>query len=93
MPRKASVSRKTKETSIKISINLDGRGNYKTNTSIPFLDHMLSLMSKHGYIDLDIQAKGDIEVDYHHLLEDIGIVMGEAVNKALGKKLRIRRYG
>jgi imidazoleglycerol-phosphate dehydratase len=93
MPRKASVSRKTKETSIKVSINLDGRGNYKTNTSIPFLDHMLSLMSKHGYIDLDIQAKGDIEVDYHHLLEDIGIVMGEAVNKALGKKLRIRRYG
>lgn len=93
MPRKAAVSRKTKETDIKININLDGKGNYKINTSIPFVDHMLSLMSKHGHLDLDIQAKGDIEVDYHHLLEDVGIVLGEAINKALGKKLQIRRYG
>jgi imidazoleglycerol-phosphate dehydratase len=93
MPRKASVSRKTKETDIKISINLDGRGNYKANTSIAFIDHMLSLMSKHGHIDLNVQAKGDIEVDYHHLMEDIGIVLGEAIKKALGKKLQIRRYG
>jgi imidazoleglycerol-phosphate dehydratase len=93
MPRKARVTRKTKETDIKISLNLDGTGNYKVNTSIPFVDHMLSLMSKHGHIDLEIQGKGDIEVDYHHLMEDIGIVLGEVIKKALGKKLRIRRYG
>jgi len=93
MPRKAKVTRKTKETDIKVSINLDGRGNYKVNTSIPFVDHMLCLMSKHGHIDLEVQAKGDIEVDYHHLIEDVGIVLGEAINKALGKKLQIRRYG
>jgi imidazoleglycerol-phosphate dehydratase len=93
MARKAKVARKTKETDIKIGINLDGKGNYKVNTSIPFIDHMLSLMSRHGHIDMDIQAKGDIEVDYHHLVEDIGIVLGEAIQKALGKKLRIKRYG
>jgi len=93
MPRKATVARKTKETSIKLTINLDGKGDYKVNTSIPFVDHMLSLMSKHGHIDLNVEAKGDIEVDYHHLMEDIGIVMGEAIKKALGEKLRIRRYG
>jgi imidazoleglycerol-phosphate dehydratase len=93
MPRKAAVSRKTKETDIKININLDGKGDYKINTSIPFFDHMLSLMSKHGHLDVVVQAKGDIEVDYHHLMEDVGIVLGEAINKALGKKLQIRRYG
>ncbi len=93
MQRKAAVSRKTKETDIKININLDGKGDYKINTSIPFVDHMLSLMSKHGHLDLDVQAKGDIEIDYHHLMEDVGIVLGEAINKALGKKLQIRRYG
>ena len=93
MPRKATVSRKTKETDIKINLNLDGKGNYKINTSIPFVDHMLSLMSKHGHLDLDVHAKGNIEVDYHHLMEDVGIVLGEAINKALGKKLQIRRYG
>ena len=93
MQRKAAVSRKTTETDIKINLNLDGKGDYKINTSIPFVDHMLSLMSKHGHLDLDVQAKGDIEIDYHHLLEDVGIVLGEAINKALGKKLQIRRYG
>ena len=93
MPRKATVDRKTKETSIKVSLNLDGRGNYKINTSIPFLDHMLGLMSKHGHIDLNVKAKGDIEIDYHHLMEDIGIVLGDAIKKALGKQLQIRRYG
>ena len=93
MPRKASISRKTKETNIKLNINLDGKGDYKINTSIPFVDHMLSLMSKHGHIDLNVEAKGDIEVDYHHLMEDIGIVLGEAIKKALGEKLQIRRYG
>jgi imidazoleglycerol-phosphate dehydratase len=93
MPRKATVTRKTKETNIKLNINLDGKGDYKINTSIPFVDHMLSLMSKHGHIDLNVEAKGDIEVDYHHLMEDIGIVLGEAIKKALGEKLQIRRYG
>ncbi|RJR19483.1 MAG: imidazoleglycerol-phosphate dehydratase HisB [Nitrospiraceae bacterium] len=93
MPRKAAVSRKTKETDIKVNLNLDGKGNYRINTSVPFLDHMLSLMSKHGHLDLDVQAKGDIEVDYHHLMEDVGIVLGEAIHKALGKKMQIRRYG
>jgi len=93
MPRKATVTRKTKETNIKLGINLDGKGDYKINTSIPFVDHMLSLMSKHGHIDLNVEAKGDIEVDYHHLMEDIGIVLGEAIKKALGEKLQIRRYG
>lgn len=93
MPRKAAVSRKTKETDIKVTLNLDGRGNYKINTSVPFVDHMLSLMTKHGHLDLNIQAKGDIEIDYHHLLEDLGIVLGEAIRKALGEKLQIRRYG
>ncbi len=93
MPRKATITRKTKETNIKLSINLDGTGDYKVNTSIPFVDHMLGLMSKHGHIDLNVEAKGDIEVDYHHLMEDIGIVLGEAIKKALGEKLQIRRYG
>ncbi len=93
MARKARVTRKTKETDVKISINLDGKGTYKVNSSIPFVDHMLSLMSRHGHLDLDVQAKGDIEVDYHHLIEDIGIVLGEAINKALGGKMQIRRYG
>jgi imidazoleglycerol-phosphate dehydratase len=93
MPRKAKIERKTKETNIKVSINLDGRGEYKINTSIPFVDHMLGLMAKHGHMDLNIEAKGDIEVDYHHLIEDIGIVLGDVIKKALGEKLKIRRYG
>ncbi|HCC69114.1 MAG TPA: imidazoleglycerol-phosphate dehydratase HisB [Nitrospiraceae bacterium] len=91
--RTAKVERETKETSIKISINLDGKGDYSINTSIPFVDHMLSLMAKHGHFDLNVVAKGDTDVDFHHLMEDIGIVLGEAVKKALGEKLRIRRYG
>ncbi len=93
MLRKAKIERKTKETNIKVNINLDGRGDYSVDTSIPFLDHMLSLMSRHGHLDLKVEAKGDIEVDYHHLVEDLGIVLGEAIKKALGKKERIRRYG
>lgn len=93
MPRKAKVERKTKETNVKVSLNLDGRGNYKIKTSIPFVDHMLGLMAKHGHMDMNIEAKGDIEIDYHHLIEDIGIVLGTAIKKALGQKLMIRRYG
>ncbi len=93
MARKASVTRKTNETDITVKLNLDGGGKYSVDTSIPFVDHMLSLMSKHSGIDIDIKAKGDIQVDYHHLMEDIGIVLGEAINKALGEKLQIQRYG
>ena len=93
MPRRVRIERKTKETDIKATINLDGKGDYKINTSIPFVDHMLSLMARHGHIDIDMEAKGDIEVDYHHLIEDIGIVLGEAIKKALGEKHMIRRYG
>ena len=93
MARKARVERKTRETDIKLSINLDGKGTYKVDTSIPFLDHMLSLMTRHGPLDLEIHAKGDTDVAFHHLIEDIGVVLGDAINRALGKKLRIRRYG
>jgi imidazoleglycerol-phosphate dehydratase len=93
MPRKAAVTRTTKETDIKVNLALDGKGNYKINTSVPFVDHMMSLMSKHGHLDLNMKAKGDIEVDYHHLIEDIGIVLGESIKQALGDKRRIRRYG
>jgi imidazoleglycerol-phosphate dehydratase len=93
MPRRASIKRKTKETDIKVSINLDGKGDYSIDTSIPFLDHMLSLMSRHGHLDLNVVAKGDIDVDYHHLIEDLGIVLGEAIKKSLGKKECVRRYG
>jgi len=91
--RKARVERKTKETDISININLDGKGRYNINTSIPFLDHMLGLFSFHSRIDLDIEASGDTEIDYHHLMEDLGITLGEALKKALGDKDRIRRYG
>jgi len=91
--RKAKVERKTAETDIKIAINLDGTGKYKISTTIPFLDHMLSLFSKHSGIDIEIKAKGDTDVDFHHLTEDLGIVLGEALKKALGKKTGIARYG
>ena len=91
--RTASFERKTKETDISVKINLDGKGDYSVNTSIPFLDHMLNLFSFHGGIDLKIKARGDVEIDYHHLMEDLGIVIGEAIRKALGDKKGIKRYG
>ncbi len=91
--RNGQFERKTKETDIFIEINLDGEGKSEIDTSIPFLDHMLNLFSFHGSIDLTIKATGDIEVDYHHLMEDLGISLGEAVKKALGDKKGIRRYG
>lgn len=91
--RKSNVERKTKETEVKISLNLDGKGRSKINTSYPFLDHMLSLFCYHGFFDLEIRAKGDIEVDYHHLVEDVGICLGDAAKKALGEKKGIKRYG
>lgn len=91
--RKTKVERKTKETDISLSINLEGKGLCNINTSIPFLNHMLSLLSFHSRIDLDINATGDIEIDYHHLMEDLGIVFGEALKRALGDKEGIKRYG
>jgi len=91
--RTAKVQRKTKETDVRVTLNLDGRGTYAIDTSMPFLDHMLSLMSKHGLFDLRIKAKGDTDVDYHHTVEDIGIVFGKAVKQALGTMRGIARYG
>jgi len=93
MQRKTQVVRKTKETDITLLLNLDGKGIYDIKTSIPFLDHMLSLFAKHGLFDLKIKAKGDIEIDYHHTVEDIGICLGDALKKTLGNKTGIKRYG
>ncbi|HAK89436.1 MAG: imidazoleglycerol-phosphate dehydratase [Nitrospirae bacterium GWC2_46_6] len=91
--RKAKIERKTKETTIVAEINLDGNGKYSINTSIPFLDHMLSLMCKHGLFDTKLKAKGDIEIDDHHTVEDVGIVLGKAIKQALGDMKSISRYG
>lgn len=92
-PRTAEVNRDTQETQIKISLGLDGTGEGEIATGIPFLDHMLTLFSRHGFFDLSIQAEGDIQVDYHHLVEDMGISLGQAFRGALGDKSGIRRYG
>ena len=91
--RKASRSRKTAETSIELSLDLDGSGVSSIDTGIPFFDHMLTLFSKHSLFDLAIKAEGDIEVDFHHTVEDTGITLGEAMKEALGTKEGIRRYG
>ncbi|MDH5202792.1 MAG: imidazoleglycerol-phosphate dehydratase HisB [Nitrospirota bacterium] len=91
--RTAKIDRKTKETDIRITISLDGEGKYAIDTSIPFLDHMLSLMCKHGIFDMKLKAKGDIDIDFHHTVEDIGIVLGKAVKQALGNMKGISRYG
>jgi len=91
--RTAKIERKTKETDIKVDINLEGEGRYNIDTSIPFLDHMLSLMSKHGLFDLKVKAKGDIAIDDHHTVEDAGIVLGKALRQALGDMKGITRYG
>lgn len=91
--RKAAVSRKTKETDIKLKLDIDGAGAYSINTSVPFLDHMLSLMSRHGLFDLEIKAMGDVEIDDHHTVEDTGIVLGKAFKQALGDMKGITRYG
>jgi len=93
MTRKAKIHRKTKETDIKIDLNIDGSGRGQLDYPIPFIGHMLTLFAKHGLFDLHLTAKGDLEVDLHHLVEDTGLALGEAFAKALGKKLRIERYG
>ncbi len=91
--RSASQERKTAETAIRVEWVLDGEGHNQIQTSIPFLDHMLNLLGKHGFFDLNIQATGDIEIDDHHTIEDIGIVMGQVLQKALGTKEGIARFG
>jgi len=91
--RKASTERNTKETQIRIGLDLDGQGRYQIRTPLPFLDHMLSVMAKHGLLDLTVRANGDTEVDFHHTVEDLGIVLGEALKKALGQKMGIQRFG
>ncbi len=93
MKRIAELERKTKETQIRIKLNLDGSGSYEIDTGIGFFDHMLTLMVVHGQVDLEVAARGDIEVDLHHTVEDAGLVLGEAVQKALGDRKGICRYG
>ncbi len=92
-PRQAVVQRVTKETDIRVEWTLDGSGEGKIETSIRFFDHMLELLAKHGFFDLTIQAKGDTDVDEHHTVEDVGIVMGQALQEALGEKAGIKRFG
>ncbi|HKZ18122.1 MAG TPA: imidazoleglycerol-phosphate dehydratase HisB [Geobacteraceae bacterium] len=93
MARTASIERVTRETQIRLSLDVDGAGVGKICTSVPFLDHMLSLFARHGLFDLQVEATGDIDIDFHHTVEDIGIVLGDAFRKALGDKQGIRRYG
>ncbi len=93
MSRKVSIERITKETQIKLTLDVDGKGDAKTCTSVSFLDHMLNLFARHGLFDLQVEARGDIDIDFHHTVEDIGIVLGEAFKKALGDKKGISRYG
>lgn len=91
--RTATVQRRTRETDIELTLVVDGTGESKIETGIPFFDHMLTLFARHGSFDLQVRAKGDIEVDYHHTVEDVGIVLGQAFAQALGDKAGIRRYG
>jgi imidazoleglycerol-phosphate dehydratase len=91
--RQAEVSRDTLETQISVSVNLDGTGSSAFETGVPFLDHMLDQVSRHGMLDIEIRAQGDLHIDAHHTVEDIGITLGQAVNRAVGDKRGIRRYG
>jgi imidazoleglycerol-phosphate dehydratase len=91
--RKAEIKRNTNETQIALGVNLDGTGVAKLDTGIPFFEHMLDQVARHGLIDLTIKAKGDIQVDAHHTIEDVGITLGQAVSKAIGDKKGVRRYG
>ena len=92
MKRKAKISRKTKETSISVEVNIDGKGKYKIDTGIGFLNHMLEQLSKHSLIDLSVKAKGDTHIDLHHTTEDVGIAIGECIKKASNKFKGIKRY-
>lgn len=91
--RTATVARKTAETDITLTLGVDGRGQSQIATGVPFFDHMLTLFARHGLFDLTVSAKGDVEVDYHHTVEDVGLVLGQAFKEALGDKVGIKRYG
>ncbi len=91
--RRAEVTRNTKETQITLSVNLDGSGASRLNTGLPFLEHMLEQVARHGLIDIALEAKGDLHIDAHHTVEDIGITLGQAIAKAVGEKKGVRRYG
>lgn len=93
MKRTATIARKTRETDIKVALNIEGRGVSKIETGMPFLNHMLELFSKHSLMDLTVDAKGDLAVDYHHTVEDLGLVLGDAIDQALGDRKGIVRYG
>ena len=93
MTRIATIDRSTKETSINLTLDLDGRGEHQVESGVPFLDHMLTQIARHGFFDLHLKAKGDLDIDAHHTVEDVGICLGEAFKKALGDKAGVRRYG
>lgn len=93
MGRTAQLERKTKEAEIRVALNLDGSGQAKVETGMPFFNHMLDIFTRHGLFDIEIQAKGDIEVDYHHTVEDVGLALGQTFKEALGDKHGIRRFG
>lgn len=92
-PRRAEISRETSETRIHLSLNLDGTGRAEIATGIGFLDHMLTALARHSMVDLSVKAEGDLHIDFHHTTEDVGIVLGQAIRRALGEKRGIRRYG
>lgn len=91
--RRANLHRKTKETDIQLNLNVDGSGQYQITTGVPFLNHMLELFTRHGFFDLSVEASGDIEIDDHHTVEDVGLALGQAFREALGEKQGIRRFG
>jgi imidazoleglycerol-phosphate dehydratase len=91
--RRARVVRTTKETDITVELNIDGRGDSQIHTGVPFLDHMLEIFARHGFFDLTVQARGDLEVDQHHTVEDIGLALGQTIREALAEKVGIRRFG
>jgi len=93
MARTATINRKTKETEISVTLDLDGRGTHEIESGVPFLDHMLTQIARHGFFDLQVSARGDLEIDAHHTVEDLGICLGEAFKQALGDKSGVRRYG
>jgi imidazoleglycerol-phosphate dehydratase len=93
MARIATIDRSTKETNINLTLDLDGRGEHQVESGVPFFDHMLTQIARHGFFDLQLSARGDLEVDAHHTVEDVGICLGEAFKKALGDKAGVRRYG
>jgi imidazoleglycerol-phosphate dehydratase len=92
-PRRAEIARSTSETEIRLAVNLDGTGQSRVATGVGFLDHMLTALARHGMLDLEVAAKGDLHIDFHHTVEDVGIVLGQAVKRALGEKRGITRYG